>query len=45
MENIEGYKRLGEAVILKAAQDCVAALRSVRRSPKDYKAQGHSGRM
>lgn len=39
MENIEGYKRLGEAVILKAAQDYVAALRRLRRNPRDYKAQ------
>ena len=39
MEDIEGYKRLGKAVILKAAQDYVAALRRLRKNPRDYKAQ------
>lgn len=38
-ENIFGYIRLGEAVILQAAEDYLRALRLLDKHPRDSKAQ------
>lgn len=37
--NIDGYIRLGEAVILQAAEDYLRALRALDRHPNDSKVQ------